>query len=444
MSNCNKTKARSFTGCWACRFKKRRCDENKPFCSLCLRHGDQCSYDIRLVWQNENIFSVNENKELVSWKKLRNLCKQPNRNRISRRRFRQMTQFRQISPPNSDDEDSDKKDAAHDDGESDEDRDEKNDSSKKNTFTISVRRLKIYDNALDCVHGQTDKNFDQRFVDQQLGQLLTKLESSSQVAGDDRSGPFCVFKVDSFKKRNDSKKPVISRTSHETHNELSSLPNTPISETNSFLAMRLSTAEATSKFLSHHWPNLLLANDTNFCLQQPAYVKWLTTHIGSMGHLLHPDFLEELMNGSVDSSKWLSMIPHFSMECQALYLVLLVMAEREKDMVDFVSRWVLSQTQVSYLSFPLIAHSLKSCNKIAFLFHCHELLADATLQDLFQYELTSMLKINTVRLILQYWSNLMMDQICQCQDTTNSEMQLKFWEMQLQCNEEFYRDICLV
>lgn len=163
-----------------------------------------------------------------------------------------------------------------------------------------------------------------------------------------------------------------------------------------------------------------------------------------MVHALQPDFLEELMVGSVDSSKWLKELPQFSPECQALYLLMLTMVETENKLADFVLDWMMSQRQISYVSFPLIANLLNHSNKIAFLFHCHELLSEATLQDLFQYELTSMLKVNTVRLILQHWSNLMMEQICQCRDTTHAEMQLKFWEMQLQCNEEFYRDICLV
>ncbi|SCU99411.1 LANO_0F01750g1_1 [Lachancea nothofagi CBS 11611] len=446
-----KSNSRTFSGCWACRFKKRRCDERKPFCSLCMQHGDKCSYDVRLIWQHDNIFSVNSAKELVSWKKLKNLCKKPNRNRISKREFCQMTQFRQLSPPNSDDESVDRNEGfivsenCQTGTCNDVVGNNENNEDKSTSFTISVRRLKIYDNVLECVHGKENKKYGQKYVNEQLSALLSKLEDDSLSPKKTHSGPFGVFKScpcalpSSMNAKPDSA-PLLRRKSDSVYSLPSSLPDTPISQSAS---ARPSTTDVTIEFLACRWPNLLLANGSNFCLQQTAYVKWLTPRIRNMVHSLNPEFLEEVMQNNLQASKWLPIIPQFSMECQALYLLLIVMADTKQDYVDYISRWVQAQTKVSYLAFPLIAYSLNLNTNITFLIHCHELLSEAGLQDLYQYDLTSMLKINTVRLILQHWSNLMMDQICQCKDTTHAEMQLKFWELQLQCNEEFYRDICL-
>lgn len=88
---------RTFTGCWACRFKKRRCDENRPICSLCAKHGDNCSYDIRLMWLEENIYKVRKHS-LISSLQARKSKSKPLCQKISKSRFKQMTHFRQLSP----------------------------------------------------------------------------------------------------------------------------------------------------------------------------------------------------------------------------------------------------------------------------------------------------------------------------------------------------------
>ncbi|SCU77910.1 LADA_0A02828g1_1 [Lachancea dasiensis] len=459
-----KTGSRTFSGCWACRFKKRRCDEKKPVCSLCLLHGDKCSFDVRLIWQNENTFSVNKARELVSWKELKNLSRRSKSYRISKRDFCKMTQFRQMSPPNSGDEDdgvirnddglgvevkSTDPAALENDGgalgayENNEERSHDQGSS----FTISVRRLKIYQNALDCVHRKNDGHldFDQGFVNDRLSSLLTCLEEGRESSPICRSGPFGLFTVKledstSMKKHKAVAEPLKRRKSESVFSWASGLPDTPLSQNST---ARPSTTDTADQFLAYHWPNLLLNNNGNFCLQQAGYVKWLTGHVRELVSTLNPGFMEEIMYDKLQASHWLRIIPQFSTECQALYLLLIVMVDKKQDFMHYVSRWVQSQTKATYLSFPLIAHTLNRDTNITNLIHCHELLSEAGLQDLYQYDMTSMLKINTVRLILQHWSNVMMDQICQCKETTHAEMQLKFWELQLQCNEEFYRDICL-
>ncbi|CEP64799.1 Thi2p LALA0_S13e03268g [Lachancea lanzarotensis] len=448
-----KANSRTFTGCWACRYKKRRCDERKPYCSLCLLHGDKCCYDVRLVWQNENIFSVNGDNELITWKKLKKLCKKPCKNRMSKQEFCRRTKFRELSPANSDDE-STGKDIAQDSDRVDDtelqdwDRNDSDggDEKRATSFTISVRRLKLYENALDCVHGKKIKDYSQRHVNQQLSELLTALEERSRNGECCGSGPFHVFKQltsESSLAIKHVSPSLQAFKSEPTCCGPAVLPDTPISQSSSSSA-RPSTADETSTFLVCQWPLLLQSNQSNFCIQQPAYVEWLTSCIESGISSADPEFLEELMQQRLQPSKWLPLIPQFSMEMQTMYLVLMVLEDASNQYVDYLSRWIQSQTKISYLSFPLLAYTLSHNTSITFLIHCHELLSEAGLQDLFQYDLTAMLKINTVRLILQHWSNVMMDQICECKDTTHAEMQLKFWELQLQCNEEFYRDICLV
>lgn len=343
-----------------------------------------------------------------------------------------MTQFRQLSPPNSDDE------MASCDSDDD-----------SGNFTISIRRLKIYNNALNCIHGEKSQNFDQKFVDRQLSRHLCEIDTrcESHMGSDHgccvRSGPFSIFKIAP------PSAAVTPRNSVTEIIESSSLPDTPTSllrssqgqlDEHAFLD---SSTNITEEFLGSFWPRMLVENDDNFCLKQPAYVSWLASKVHVSINLIAPQFLSELMHTSVDFDKWLKFLPVCPQEGQALYLLLMALNKCTQEVIQATLDWIKEQKTITYLAYPLLALSLSNSADIALLFHCHDLLTNSELEDLFQYELISTLKINAIQLILQQWNNLMLDQICQCQDTTYTEMQLKFWEMQLQSNEDFYRDICL-
>ncbi|GIZ49628.1 hypothetical protein CKM354_001265700 [Cercospora kikuchii] len=43
-------KKRSRTGCWPCKARKVKCDEARPQCANCQKHGETCDYSIRLNW----------------------------------------------------------------------------------------------------------------------------------------------------------------------------------------------------------------------------------------------------------------------------------------------------------------------------------------------------------------------------------------------------------
>lgn len=43
--------SKTFTGCWTCRARKVKCDEERPECRRCCQKGLECEgYDIRLHW----------------------------------------------------------------------------------------------------------------------------------------------------------------------------------------------------------------------------------------------------------------------------------------------------------------------------------------------------------------------------------------------------------
>lgn len=161
------SKDRNFTGCWACRYKKRRCDEQKPVCSLCLKHGDECCYDVRLSWLPENMFVAREDGlGAVSG------CGGGSgmERRMSKRKFKQVTELKCDNPV-----------------------------SESASFTISARRFKVYDNCIGCVH-KTDGGkvvHDAKYVEERLSEFLERLEQSGESENDGmlQVGPFAKFSV---------------------------------------------------------------------------------------------------------------------------------------------------------------------------------------------------------------------------------------------------------
>lgn len=150
------SKDRNFTGCWACRFKKRKCDERKPICSLCLKHGVECCYDVRSSWLPENMYVVKDNELGV-------ISGNSNR-RMSKEKFKELTNLKYDSP-----------------------------ISESASFTISARRFKVYDNSRKCVHedNRGADVYDSKHVDEKLSIFLDGLEESEEF----QSGPFTKFKI---------------------------------------------------------------------------------------------------------------------------------------------------------------------------------------------------------------------------------------------------------
>lgn len=48
-------RSKTFTGCWTCRSRGIKCDEQRPGCKVCLRSRYDCEgYDLKLVWDEED------------------------------------------------------------------------------------------------------------------------------------------------------------------------------------------------------------------------------------------------------------------------------------------------------------------------------------------------------------------------------------------------------
>jgi hypothetical protein len=46
-------KRRSRNGCWPCKARKVKCDETRPTCDNCRKHGHTCDFSVRLVRRRE-------------------------------------------------------------------------------------------------------------------------------------------------------------------------------------------------------------------------------------------------------------------------------------------------------------------------------------------------------------------------------------------------------
>ncbi|KAF8866465.1 hypothetical protein BDZ45DRAFT_273651 [Acephala macrosclerotiorum] len=56
---------RSRSGCWTCRTRKVKCDEQRPACRQCVRLGHECDYNPRLSFRNDTARIV-ERVQVVS------------------------------------------------------------------------------------------------------------------------------------------------------------------------------------------------------------------------------------------------------------------------------------------------------------------------------------------------------------------------------------------
>ncbi|KAK4243988.1 hypothetical protein C7999DRAFT_44289 [Corynascus novoguineensis] len=53
---------RTRTGCWACRRRRKKCNELRPICSNCSRNGEACEWGVRLSFRDENILTIPQNR----------------------------------------------------------------------------------------------------------------------------------------------------------------------------------------------------------------------------------------------------------------------------------------------------------------------------------------------------------------------------------------------
>ncbi|AGO13123.1 AaceriAFL033Wp [[Ashbya] aceris (nom. inval.)] len=265
-------KFRSFTGCWACRFKKRRCDEGVPFCALCLKHGDTCSYDVRLVWLEENMLQVSQTDG-----QLQSCADRPPsaRPRLSKSEFQMLAQYRgrqaDLTCCHT------RRDVA------------------PSSFTISLRRLKVYDNAVEAIHGRP-RQYDANHVLRRLEQCLQQVEAGPLG----HAGPYGAFPLGSASAATQRFSPSDSEAA----------------------AGRRALAE---KFFAHHWEPLISKCD-NVVLHHAAYARRIAAHVSALAYdtaEFPSDIFHAIALRSINLPKWLARLRGASTSVQVVCYMLL-------------------------------------------------------------------------------------------------------------------------
>lgn len=438
MLNKNKAKPtiqvreRTFSGCWACRLKKRRCDELRPQCTLCARHSNECSYDIRLMWLPENLLCVRprctlrcrtsnskwvrQRPVMVAHSSLKGYGKQYRK--MSREDFIQMTNSRETSLLGSS-------------------------VVENESFTISVRRFKIYDNCIPSVFGKRPhKTYDRDQIEKRLDTLLKTLELDATINSNASQGPFLTFpqystnsSVANMTASGGSKGPLKTDSGYDWLLEFesdgpfdrpgaNSLSPSPSSSYSSIDDSH-TDSEATKTLQRDLFEKLqdLIHEDTQVVFSRSHYCKWFMQQLE-----VNWKFLES---------------PLDNVQLQALKLTLLILTQGKKLLVP-TEKWVLQQSKLLYSMYPVVNFVLHHSQSAAVIHHCNNLLSHVLIEDYHEdhhNELTYELLILANSRVVDTWKSKILDQLCHYQDATQACLQLKYWEFQLKCNKQFYRDV---
>ncbi|EDO17549.1 hypothetical protein Kpol_534p28 [Vanderwaltozyma polyspora DSM 70294] len=367
--------SRNFTGCWACRFKKRKCDELKPSCSLCVRHGDCCSYDIRLIWSDDNIYKINCKQEFINRSKD---IRSKDRNymshgKISKLEFKKMTNFRNYEynscypSPTSDDVNElntstiTDSTTGHDNDESDIDE----------SFTISVRRLKVYDNTINSVYGKgPNKVFDQKRINKKLNTLLDDLEHDISLNKKFvKKGPFVSF----HKSDNSSDSTLIIK------NEI---PNSLIDE-------KLIEFQNIDTFVENELFELIWLNcKTNMILCRLDYSNWFSDFLklklkeNQKLYALLKNWIGNKNKKNINLTKEeIESIQFDDFECNSIAFTIMVILYNNDDDVnvieifgDILQYWLSKIPVLSPSMFPLMNFIIHNIENQKILNYCYHLL----------------------------------------------------------------------
>lgn len=472
-------RARTFTGCWPCRFKKRRCSESKPVCSLCEKHGDRCSYDVRLMWLDDNLY-VPFGSRMVNLVKYNNaimktssnnnnnnnIHKSHRRKKLSKENFRQLMKFKDTIPS-----------------------DLTNNMTQDDTFTISVRRLKIYDNAVQSVFGDY-KLFDQKIIDKRLHRFLDLLDDDIQRNHklDYRRGPFSIIncsslKSYSFKSKPDEFESYLNSTTEDhnfkilvdassdadqhigsniDNNEINNIPDReatlPLCDLNypdmltDLTPKSMESVPMDSIVESKIYTALWLNCKDNMILSREEYAGWFISHMKKTVSWKFAKVIEQIIdnNDSRYTQNWTSVILKVwdNIDAQTIALTLLVVLNGFNNSQQFyqtLKKWFLKQEQIRYSMYPLINFIARNSNSCEMLYHCNQLLnSNKRFDDAYQDELTFELHVLVSRNLVEKWKDRVLQQLFTSQDTTDSCSQLKYWELQFASNEQFYKDVYLM
>lgn len=427
----NNKRARTFTGCWTCRLRKRRCDLIKPICSLCEKRGDHCSYDIKLIWQSANMLnqvtSNTTNRRKYTGK------------RLSRTKFKQIMEL---------------------EGNNEFESIKKND----NSFTISIRRFQVYDNCVKSVYGnnKNQRCYTNNIVDKKLDNLLYNLQSQieNKYTIDFKSGPF-----NAFPSSNEQNKLVLDNNSHSDDFESeATLTSTIFSQLDSpepFLGFYdyNPTRSIGTTYTTHSLPNenlqfrdklaqFITTNcPRNMVLGRELYLNWFVNHVESHLNYDYNTIINRIMDRkeNITIADILLDVPNIDLQIICLTIFLIVNCKDEKINLTCLENWIINRTTLSYNMYPLINYIIKNTQDLRILNHSHQLIANAAVlhEDIYQGELNAEINVSVESRLVCKWKDKILQQLYQGLDTTNSCSQLKYWEKELQFNEHVYRDIYL-
>ncbi|GAV56375.1 hypothetical protein ZYGR_0BB01520 [Zygosaccharomyces rouxii] len=396
----NSIKGRTFTGCWACRLKKRRCDERRPQCSLCVKHNDSCCYDVKLVWLDENLHKVAKGK----YKTRAQLLGDRHHRRMSKEDLKSLVRG-YASPINELDDtetssnsssSSSSSYSGHSNSGTSSNGESKSDSG---SFTVSVRRLKIYNNAVESVYGRVGKrNYSQRHVNYVLDRMLNHLE----VAGPDKEakeGPFTFFGA-SMDSNKYGKLPLPPKP-------FSLLPNVK-----------------TSMYLDH-WVDqdltaLLWLQQQDPVLSNDQFRQWYLDHIRQTVSIEFCQSIQESFTPTFFKAYFPQWFP--------IALTIMIASQGyTMELESELETWVLGQKSLQAFMLPTVSMAVAYSHSYQVLCHCNNLLSGCS-----QFPEARLLELHSASKLVDQWEDKIMQQLCGCQDASQSCSQLKFWQAQLE------------
>lgn len=364
----NSIKGRTFTGCWACRLKKRRCDERKPQCSLCEKHNDNCCYDVKLIWLDENIHKVAHGR----YKTRAELLGNRNYRRASKEYLQSLVRGSELGDMETSSTSSSSSD------------DNKNDNC---SFTVSVRRLKIYNNAVASVYGRgRNRNYSQRHVNHILDRMLNLLEKSHSC----KEGPFMSFELN-----------LDSNACGK-----SSLPTKKSTHLDQWIDQELTPVF----WLQQQDP--ILSND-NFRQRYLNYIRRTVSieFCQSVQGSYTPIFIRTYF------PQWIPIALTIMVAIQGYTMELGLELEM----------WILERKHIELFMLPAISFAIMNSKSYQVLCHCKTLLSGCT-----KWQEARTLELQATEKLIDQRGDKIVQKLSKYQDTTLLCSQFKFWQAQLE------------
>ncbi|CCE65891.1 hypothetical protein TPHA_0N01100 [Tetrapisispora phaffii CBS 4417] len=379
------TNTRKFTGCWACRFKKKKCNEQRPQCTLCIQHGNHCSYDVKLIWLENNMYKLDTNSQMEhsdNIKETDTVEQYYNSNIIS----------------------NDKNMADH----------VKTYKNKK--FTISIRRLKIYDNAVPSVYGPVEgRDYRQDTVEAILDDMLFKLENISELDGyvSGHQGPFHVFSNNYKKSNGIVKHSVTKKTPSNVDTKI--IINFIDKCVPAWIADQFEDTTQDNK-------NILIMASTSYIKRALLSNKKLSKIYFQLLKLNQKELIQNLDHYLKDTYNLSPVILMLLLiRCPSEVMLISVMCEK----------WILQYlpNKIEPYHYPLINLTTKITSNLKVLDRCYNILKNQSLNG---DSLLNRLLVQVTERITQCWCDKVFQEMVSFKDASHSWEQMHYWETKLQ------------